>query len=157
MFPPRENRFRLVGGIDMSSEPASKRAEPEPEENCAWLSREGMARRIREHEDARTAYSRAALWAAQAEAENLSPVQIDDARTKALLAGAELAECGRSLVVGMPTDLKALVDLLMYLEKHFSLLPQEINGRSLAFFMLSTVRMSLRAVTKYGKHGGGDQ
>jgi hypothetical protein len=26
----------------------------------------------------------------------------------------------------MPTDPKALVDLLMYLEKHFSILPQEI-------------------------------
>jgi hypothetical protein len=29
----------------------------------------------------------------------------------------------------MPTDPKALVGLLMYMEKHFSILPQEINGQ----------------------------
>jgi hypothetical protein len=43
---------------------------------------------------------------------------------------------GAPLVICMPTDPKALVDLLMYMERHFSILPQEINGRSLAFFML---------------------
>jgi hypothetical protein len=33
-------------------------------------------------------------------------------------------------VICMPTDPKAPVDLLMYMERHFSILPQEINGRS---------------------------
>jgi hypothetical protein len=62
------------------------------------------------------------------------------------------------LLVVMPTDPKALVDLLMYLEKNFSVLPPEIaagasNGESLAFDLLRTVRLSLRQIAKYGKHG----
>ena len=57
----------------------------------------------------------------------------------------------------MPTDLKALVDLLLYLEKNFSLLPPEIscgasNGQSLAFNLLQSVRLSLREIAKYGKN-----
>jgi hypothetical protein len=48
----------------------------------------------------------------------------------------------------MPTDPKALVDLLMYMERHFSILPQEINGQSLAFFMLH--RFVHREVRKVG-------
>jgi hypothetical protein len=36
--------------------------------------------------------------------------------------------------------------------EHFSILPEEIFGRSLAFYMLRTVRLSLRAVTKYSKY-----
>jgi len=57
----------------------------------------------------------------------------------------------------MPTDPKALADLLMYLEKHFSLLPPEINGKSLAFDLLRTMRLSLRHIAKYGKHGRDDE
>jgi hypothetical protein len=34
------------------------------------------------------------------------------------------------LVVVMPTDRRVLVDLLLYLEKNFSIRPQEIVGRS---------------------------
>jgi len=95
MFPPqRDNPFRLVGGVDVRSEPRAKRPEPKPEESFEWRGRDDVARFIRMHQDARTAYSRAALWAAQAEAEKLPPSQIDEARTTALLAGAELAECG---------------------------------------------------------------
>ena len=52
------------------------------------------------------------------------------------------------MLVVMPTDPRALVDLLMYLEKNFSM---EICGRSLAFDLLRILRLSLRAVTKYGK------
>jgi hypothetical protein len=51
---------------------------------------------------------------------------------------------GRNLVIIMPTDRRALVDLLLYLEKNFSALPQEICGRSLAFELLHTMRLSLR-------------
>jgi hypothetical protein len=51
----------------------------------------------------------------------------------------------------MPTDPKGLVDLLMYLEKNFSVLPQEISqgagaNQSLAFDLLRTVRLSLREI-----------
>jgi hypothetical protein len=41
----------------------------------------------------------------------------------------------------------------LYLEKNFSLLPQECCGRSLAFDLLRTMRLSLRKIAKYGKHG----
>jgi hypothetical protein len=59
----------------------------------------------------------------------------------------------------MPTDPKALVDLLLYLEKNFTAVPQEIirgaggSAQSLAFDLLRTVRLSLREIAKYGKHG----
>jgi hypothetical protein len=160
MLPPRrDNPFRLVGGFEAPQEPSRRAAPIETPDDDGYpglmRGREDVARHIRRHEDARTAYSRAALWAAQAEAENLPPAQIEEARNAALLAGAELVERGRSLVVVLPTDLKGLVDLLMYIEKHFSLLPQEVNGRSLAFSLLRTMRQSLRAVAKYGKAGAG--
>jgi hypothetical protein len=63
----------------------------------------------------------------------------------------------------MPTDPKGLVDLLMYIEKNFTSLPAEVvcggdfggmpRVESLAFNLLRTMRLSLRAVAKYGKHG----
>jgi hypothetical protein len=51
----------------------------------------------------------------------------------------------------------SVADLLLYLEKHFSLLPTEICGRSLAFDLLRTMRLSLRCVAKYGKYDKDDQ
>jgi hypothetical protein len=51
----------------------------------------------------------------------------------------------------MPTDLRGLVDVLMYLEKNFSLLPQDVCGKSLALELLRTMRLSLRKVAGYGK------
>jgi hypothetical protein len=78
---------------------------------------------------------------------------IEAARQETAVLYSEMQEAGRHLVICMPTDPKALVDLLMYMERHFSILPQEINGRSLAFFMLHTVRLSLRGIAKYGKSG----
>ena len=63
----------------------------------------------------------------------------------------------RNVLICMPTDPKALVDLLLYLEKNFSVLPQEFlrNGgdESLAFYLLRTVRLSLRPIARYGKYG----
>jgi hypothetical protein len=53
----------------------------------------------------------------------------------------------------MPTDIQALVDLLLYLEQNFGVLPHELRNQSLAFFMLRTVRLSLRAIARHGKHG----
>ena len=51
----------------------------------------------------------------------------------------------------MPTERRALVDLLLYLEKNFTVLPQEISDRSLAFDLLRTMRLSLRKYEKYGQ------
>ncbi len=59
---------------------------------------------------------------------------------------------GRSLVICMPHDPRALVDLLLYLEKNFTTLPLEVDSRSLAFDLLKTMRLSLRKVSKYGKY-----
>ena len=58
------------------------------------------------------------------------------------------------MVTVMPTDRRALVDLLLYLEKNFSVLPQEFCGRSLAFDLLRTMRLSLRKQARYGKYDG---
>jgi hypothetical protein len=58
---------------------------------------------------------------------------------------------GQNLLIVMPTDRRALVDLLLYLEINFSVLPQECRGRSLAFDLLRTLRLSLRRSEKYGK------
>ena len=69
-----------------------------------------------------------------------------------------MQEAARGLLICMPTDPKGPVDLLMYMEKNFSVMPQEVihgggQGQSLAFDLRRTVRMSLREITKYGKHG----
>jgi len=47
-----------------------------------------------------------------------------------IVGSQALQDSGRMLVVVMPTDRRVLVDLLLYLEKNFSILPQEIVGRS---------------------------
>jgi hypothetical protein len=58
---------------------------------------------------------------------------------------------GRNLLICMPTEGRALVDLSLYLERNFSVLPQEISSRSLAFSLLRTLRLSLRKHEKYGQ------
>ena len=62
-----------------------------------------------------------------------------------------------NLLIVTPTDPQALVDLLLYLEKNFNVLPRELTHggdcrRSLAFDLLRTVHLSLRARRKYGRH-----
>lgn len=159
MFPPRrENPFRLVGGVDVAQESAnpSERHYDDPTEKTAWRSRDEVEVAIRQHERARKEYARAAAWAAEAEAqEGLPPATVEQARVDAIRAFRELDEAGRMLILSMGTDVKGLIDLLMYMEKHFSVLPQEILGRSLAFYLLKTVRLSLRRIAKYGKSGPG--
>jgi hypothetical protein len=91
-------------------------------------------------------------WTLAAEAQNLPLVQIEQARLDTFGLYQEMQECARGLVVVMPTSPRALVDLLLYLEKHFTTLPQEVNGRSLAFDLLRTVRLSLRKIAQYGKY-----
>jgi hypothetical protein len=88
-------------------------------------SREAVQRDIEAHVTARRAYGQVA-WVAAAEAEGLPAANIEAARQDTARLYAEMQDAARHLVICMPTDPKALVDLLMYLEKHFSILPQEI-------------------------------
>ncbi|QWG16113.1 hypothetical protein KMZ68_13775 [Bradyrhizobium sediminis] len=122
------------------------------EQAADFRSRDLVAHDIRQHEAARAHYAQAVAWTAAAEESNLPPAQIEDARKAVVEAFEEMNWRGRCLVVSMPTDLRGLVDLTMYLEKHFSILPPEVGGKSLALELLKTMRLSLRAVAKYGKH-----
>ena len=124
----------------------------------AFRERESVKRDIDAHIAARETYQRAVAWLAAAEAEGLPVGNIEAAREKLVELHAELAEAARRLLVVMPTDPRGLCDLLMYLEHNFSTLPAEIactenRSQSLAFYLLRTMRLSLRAVAKYGKHG----
>jgi hypothetical protein len=107
----------------------------------------------------------AVAWAAAAESENLPPAQIEAAKQDLAKLHDELEYCARTLLVVMPTDVKALIELLLYLERNFTILPQEIrhaggSSNSLAFDLLRTVRLSLREIAKANKgsskRAGGD-
>jgi hypothetical protein len=100
-----------------------------------------------------TSTTKAAAWEAFAESQNLPAARIEEARKRTAEAFEEMRFRGCCLLISMPTDRRTLVDLLMYLEKNFSVLPQEINHRSLAFALLRTVRLSLRELERYGKFG----
>jgi hypothetical protein len=102
--------------------------------------------------EARDAYGKAVAWEAAAGSQNLPPAQIEEARKQTAAVYEEMRFRGHALVVVMPTDPRALVDLLLYLERNFSVLPQELHGRSLAFDLLRAMRMSLRRSEKYGKY-----
>lgn len=161
MFPaPRDNPFRLVGGteatISSSKKPRGRSIEIDDEPEIApprWQTREGVREKIEKHVEARAEYAKAVAWTIAAASQNLPQAQLEQAHLDTFKLYEEMQECARSLVICMPTDPRALVDLLMYLERHFTTLPQEVNGRSLAFDLLRTVRLSLRAVAKYGKYG----
>jgi hypothetical protein len=146
--------------------PGSGTQQPKGRAEHAWERRERLASRDREavlrdidrHIHARQAYAQAVAWTAAAEAEGLPPADIEAAHQGLAELFAKMQEAGRNLLVVMPTDLKALVDLLLYLEKNFSVLPQEVThgagaAQPLAFDLLRTVRLSLREIAKYGKHG----
>ena len=103
------------------------------------------------HIKARRAYGKAVAWEAAAQAEELPPYRIEEARCLTATAYREMKEAARNLIVCMPTDPKGLVDLLLYLEQNFSVLPEEITSgshkaESLAFNLLRTVRLSLREI-----------
>lgn len=158
MTTDRKNPFRLVGGVDVAPESAKPVEQPDdgPDPRVYWRGRDDVRNAIRRHETARQDYARAAAWLGEAELAGTYPATVvESARLEAIRTFEEMNDCGRSLVLSMGTDIKGLIDLLMYMEKHFSVLPQEINGRSLAFFMLNTVRLSLRGIAKYGKSGPG--
>jgi hypothetical protein len=131
-------------------------ASSEPQEDAAnsradWRSRERIREDIDLHIAAREVYGKAVAWEVAAESQNLPPAQIEEARQRTAQAFEEMQYRGIALVTVMPTEHKALVDLLLYLEKNFSVLPQELHGRSLAFDLLKTMRLSLRRHAGYGK------
>jgi hypothetical protein len=129
--------------------------EPEEEETprkVHWRTREHIRDDIAKHMEARDAYGKAVAWEAAAGSQNLPPAQIEEARKQTAAVYEEMRFRGHALVVVMPTDPRALVDLLLYLERNFSVLPQELHGRSLAFDLLRAMRMSLRRSEKYGKY-----
>ena len=131
--------------------PASSEPQEEAFNKLDWRSRERIQEDIELHIAARVAYGKAVAWEAAAESENLPPAQIEEARQRTAKAFEEMRYRGRNLLICMPTERRALVDLLLYLEKNFSVLPQEISDRSLAFDLLRTMRLSLRRYEKYGQ------
>jgi hypothetical protein len=103
------------------------------------------------HIKARKAYGKAVAWEAAAQSEELPAYRIEEARCLTAMAYREMQEAARGLLICMPTDPKGLVDLLLYLEQNFSVLPDEITSvsrksESLAFNLLRTVRLSLREI-----------
>jgi hypothetical protein len=157
-FPGSSERERAV------AKPTPTAAEISPGEALYGPSRSRSAvqANIDAHIKARKDYGRAVAWEmAVLDGEGVRS-QLEDAREHTLKAYEELQEAARHLLICMPTDAKALVDILLYLEKNFSTLPPEMvhganTGQSLAFDLLRTVRLSLRAIAKYGKHDGRDQ
>lgn len=116
-----------------------------------FRERASVLRDIKRHVDARRKYAQAVAWTIAAESEGLPAATIEQAHRDTAEIFEEMQDAGRSLVICMPTDPKALVDLLLYMEKNFSTLPQEVVGRSLALELIQTVRLSLRRIAKYGK------
>jgi hypothetical protein len=153
------NVFKFPGPQDKGKSSVVTGGDQEaPAHKSKWLSRENVQGKIDAHIAARQAYGQALARITAIEDGSLPAAQMADAQLKAFEAYNEMTEAARRLLVVMPTEPKALVDLLFYLEKNFSVLPPEIacgasNGQSLAFDVLRTVRLSLRAISKYGKHG----
>ena len=76
-----------------------------------FRTREGVRRHIEAHQAARRAYGEAAAWKMAAEAQNPPVAQIDQASLRAFEAYEEMTEAARRLLIVMPIDPKALVDL----------------------------------------------
>ncbi|MCV0385867.1 MAG: hypothetical protein K5821_05470 [Nitrobacter sp.] len=119
-----------------------------------WRARMHVQTDIENHRAARRRYAEAVAWIAAAESANLPAVQIEAAKQDLVKLHAEVDDCARMLLIVMPTDVKGLIELLLYLERNFTVLPQAItyNGggttNSLAFDLLRTVRLSLREIAK---------
>jgi hypothetical protein len=155
MFPPRGDSNVIVKFPGSRQHEGTNLAASEPQEEAPskkrdWRTRERIREDIDLHVAARAAYGKAVAWEAAAESGNLPQSQIEETRKRTAQAFQEMTYRAQMLVVVMPTDGRALVDLLLYLEQNFSVLPQECNGRSLAFNLLRTMRLSLRKVEHYG-------
>ena len=87
-------------------------------------------------------WGRVSLGRLPAQAGELPEYRIEEARANTAMAYREMQQAARHLLIRMPTDPKGLVDLSMYLEKNFSVLPQEVihggSGQSLAGDLLRT-------------------
>jgi hypothetical protein len=116
-----------------------------------WRSRKHVGADIDQHIAARDAYGKAVAWEAAAESQNLPPAQIEEAREQTVKAFQKMQYRARSLLIVMPTDRRALVDLLLYLEQNFTILPQEMTKHSVTFEILRTVRLSLRRMEDDGQ------
>ena len=87
-------------------------------------------------------------WEAVAESENLPPAQIEEARKRTAEAFEEMRYRGRNLVICMlPSGARWSISCSTW-KKTFSVLPQEISDRSLAFDLLRAIRLSLRKYEK---------
>ncbi|MCA1512176.1 hypothetical protein [Bradyrhizobium sp. NBAIM01] len=146
------NLIRFPGSSSVAH-PAPSIASPEAQ---TWRDRQWVIKDISRHVTAREAYAQAAMRAALMAEQNMPVAQIGQANLEAVKAYEEMREAANNLLLVMPTELTALIDLLLYLERNFSILPTEIihasgNGQSLALDVLRTVRLSLRKIARYGK------
>ena len=91
----------------------------EGRERLACRDREAVQSDIDRHVAARRAYEQALARVTAIEDGNLPTAQIAEAHLKAFVAYTEMTEAARNVLVVMPTDLKALVDPLLYLEKNY--------------------------------------
>ncbi|TFV75311.1 hypothetical protein E4K64_16545 [Bradyrhizobium frederickii] len=148
------NLIRFPGGSNAARASSNAAADDGPTQ--ASRDRQWVLQDIQRHVAARDAYTQAALRAALMAEQNMPVAQIGQANLEAVQAYEEMREAARNLLLVMPTELTALIDLLLYLERNFSILPMEIThasgcGQSLAFDVLRTVRLSLRKIAQYGK------
>lgn len=120
----------------------------------SYRSRDRVKEDIDAHVTAREAYGKAVAWEAAAESQNLPPGQIEEARERTAKAYAQMQWRAGMLIICMPHDPRGLVDLLLYLEQNWTILPDELHKRSIAFDLLKSMRLSLRAIAKYGKYEG---
>lgn len=123
----------------------------QPPATLDWRSRDRVQEDIDRHIAARDAYGRAVAWEAAAESQKLPPCQIEDARARTATAYNEMQSRARMLVICMSTDTRGLVDLLLYLEQNWTILPDEMHKKSVAFELLRSMRLSLRGVLKESK------
>jgi hypothetical protein len=113
------------------------------------------------HVKARKAYARAVAWELACRDGDAIEQQLEDARECTERTYREMKDAARCLLICTPTDPKGLIDLLLYLEQNFSVLPDEITAgshksESLAFHLLRTVRLSLRGIAGFGKGRSGN-
>ena len=159
---PSENGTKIGRPYSRGRQVPEDPGEKQTEELC-FRHRATVKRDIEAHIEARRTYQAAVSWLAAAEAEHLSIASIEAAREDIRKFHAEMVDAARSLVNVLPTDLKALCDLTMYLEKNFTSLPADVviagdfggvpRVESLAFHLLRAVRLSLRHVARYASTG----
>jgi hypothetical protein len=91
--------------------PVSSEPQEESPKKVHWRTREDVEKDIDLHAAARRAHGKAVAWEAAAESENLPQAQIEEARKRTAEALEEMRYRGRNLLICMPTEGRALVDL----------------------------------------------